>query len=122
MSQNEIQVGVKMPVGTPVEQTIEAMNRMQRLAANEPAVKLVYVSAGLSSMTGGGLKDEREDIGQMNLILTGGLNRAQEDSLIERLREQYNEIAGTSVKFGRPVLYSYKTPVELEIRGYNLAR
>ncbi len=121
MSQNEIQVGVKMPVGTPVERTRDALARMRRIAMGEPEIKLVYASAGLSGMAGGGLKEQREDIGQINLILSGSLDRQQEDRLIERLREQYELIPGTSVKFGRPVLYSYKTPVELEIRGYNLA-
>ncbi len=121
MSQNEIQVGVKMPVGTPVERTRDALSRMQRIAQQEPDIRLVYVSAGLSNMTGGSLQEEREDIGQINLILSGALDREQENQLIDRLREQYEQIAGTSVKFGRPVLYSYKTPVEMEIRGYNLA-
>ncbi|MBW7997594.1 MAG: efflux RND transporter permease subunit [Candidatus Glassbacteria bacterium] len=121
MSQNEIQVGLKMPVGTPVERTRDALARMQRITMQEPEVKLVYISAGLSSMTGGGLKEEREDIGQMNIMLSGNLGREQEDELIERLREQFELIPGTSVKFGRPVLYTYKTPVELEIKGYNLA-
>ncbi len=121
MSQNEIQVGVKMPVGTPVERTRDALARMQKIAMQEPDIRLVYISAGLSSMTGGSLKDEREDIGQMNLILSGNLDRKQEDQLIDRLREKYELIPGTAVKFGRPVLYSYKTPVELEIRGYNLS-
>ena len=120
MSQNEIQVGVKMPVGTPVETTRETLSRMQKLAQEEPDIKLVYASSGLSSMTGGSLKEEREDIGQINLLLSGELNRDQEDRLIERLREKYELIPGISVKFGRPVLYSYKTPVELEIRGHNL--
>lgn len=121
MSQNEIQVGVKMPVGTPVERTRDALARMQKIAMQEPDIRLVYTSAGLSSMTGGSLKDEREDIGQINLILSGNLDRKQEDQLIDRLREKYELIPGTAVKFGRPVLYSYKTPVELEIRGYNLS-
>ena len=71
-------------------------------------------------MTGGSLKEEREDIGQMSILTNSGLNRAAEDSLIDRLRMQFELIPGISVKFGRPVLYSYKTPVEIEIRGYNL--
>ena len=120
MSQGEILVGLKMPVGTPVEQTAKVMQEMQRLASVEPEVRLVYVTSGVSSMTGGSLRDEREDIGQMNLLLHPGVERMQEEALIERLRRHYELIPGSSVKFGRPVLYSYKTPIELEIRGYNL--
>jgi len=120
MSQNEIQVALKMPVGTPVETTEKALSRMQKTASADPEIRLVYVSAGLSSIGGGGLKEEREDIGQMNIMLNGGLNRAAEDALIDRLRSEYDLIPGTSVKFSRPVLYNYKTPIEIEIKGYNL--
>ncbi|OGG05943.1 MAG: hypothetical protein A3F83_05085 [Candidatus Glassbacteria bacterium RIFCSPLOWO2_12_FULL_58_11] len=120
MSQNEILVGLKMPVGTPVESTRDVLARMQRLTSAQPEVRMVYLTAGSSSMTGGSLKEEREDIGQMSILTNSGLNRAAEDSLIDRLRMQFELIPGISVKFGRPVLYSYKTPVEIEIRGYNL--
>ena len=67
MSQNEIQVALKMPVGTPVEQTEKTLARMQKITAAYPEIRLVYTSAGLSSIGGGGLKEEREDIGQMNI-------------------------------------------------------
>jgi len=120
MSQNEFLVGLKMPVGTPVESTREVLARMQRIAEQEPEVKLVYITAGVSTMAGGSLKEEREDIGQMSILLDGTLSRQEEDLLMERLRVRFERIPGVSVKFGRPVLYSYKTPVELEIRGYNL--
>ncbi len=120
MSQNEILVGLKMPVGTPVERTREVLTRMQRIAEQEPEVELVYISAGVSTMVGGSLKEEREDIGQMSILFDGSLSRQEEDLLIDELRSRFELIPGTSVKFGRPVLYSFKTPVELEIRGYNL--
>ncbi len=120
MSQGEVLVGLKMPVGTPVEQTKRVLDEMERAASAEPETRMVYVTAGVSSMTGGSMKDEREDIGQMTLLLKPGVDRAHEDALIERLRARYEMIPGAAVKFGRPVLYNYKTPVELEIRGYNL--
>jgi len=120
MSQGEVLVGLKMPVGTPVERTSEILARMERTASSEPEVELVYAMAGVSSMSGGSLKEEREDIGQMTLLLKRGLTRSDEDALIGRLRTRFDLIPGTSVKFGRPVLYSYKAPIEIEIRGYNL--
>ena len=120
MSQNEIQVGLKMPVGTPVERTRDVLASMQLIAEQEPEVKLVYITSGVSTMAGGSLKEEREDIGQMNILLDGSLSRQEEELLIDELRSRFELIPGVDVKFGRPVLYSYKTPVELEIRGYNL--
>jgi len=120
MSQGEVLVGLKMPVGTPVERTKAVLDEMQRVASDQPEVRLVYVTAGVSSMTGGSLKDEREDIGQMTLLLKPGVDRVHEEALIEHLRARYEMIPGAAVKFGRPVLYNYSTPVELDIRGYNL--
>jgi hydrophobic/amphiphilic exporter-1 (mainly G- bacteria), HAE1 family len=120
MSQGEILVGLKMPVGTPVEQTRNVLAGMERIASGRPEVRITYVTAGVSSMTGGSLKDEREDIGQMTILLKPGVDRKQEEQVIEALRPRFELIPGAAIKFGRPVLYSYKTPVELEIRGYNL--
>ncbi len=123
MSQGELQVGLKMPAGTPVEQTREVLSRMERAAMAEPGVRVVYAMAGVSGMGGGSLREEREDIGQMAILLEeGAMDRAGEDALIERLRRQYELMPGAAIKFGRPVLYSYKNPVELEIRGYDLGQ
>lgn len=121
MSQGEVLVGLKMPVGTPVERTMSVLDEMQRVASAEPEVRMVYVTAGVSSMTGSSLKEQREDIGQMTLLLQPGIDRALEEELIDHLRSRFEMIPGASVNFGRPMLYSYKTPVELEIRGYNLS-
>ena len=120
MSQGELMVGVKMPVGTPVEETSRVLAIMEEIALEYPEVKQSYATAGMSSLSGGSLSEQREDIGQLNLILQGQSSRAEEDLLIERLRQRYSVIPSVSVKFSRPVLYSFKTPVELEVRGYNL--
>jgi len=120
MSQGEILVGLKMPVGTPVENTRDVLRVMHNLAVEEPEVRLVYAMAGVSSISGGSLSEEREDIGQMTILLEGAPTREQEDELIERLRRKFELIPAASVKFGRPVLYSFKTPVELVVKGYNL--
>ncbi|MEA2063784.1 MAG: efflux RND transporter permease subunit [Gemmatimonadota bacterium] len=122
MSQGEILVGLKMPVGTPVERTRDVLATMQNMASGEPQVRLIYTTAGVSSISGGSLTEEREDIGQMTVLLAGTPTRQQENALIERLREKFGLIPAASVKFGRPVLYSFKTPVELVVKGYNLER
>jgi len=121
MSQGEVLVGLKVPAGTPVERTNEILVRMERIAREEPMVNMVYTMAGVSGIAGGSIKEERQDIGQMDIMLKSQITRQGEDELIERLRQRFELIPGTSVKFSRPVLYSYKTPIELEIRGYNLA-
>ena len=59
---------------------------MQLLAEQEPEVKLVYITSGVSTMAGGSLKEEREDIGQMNILLDGSLSRQEEELLIDEVR------------------------------------
>ena len=56
----------------------------------------------------------------MNLVLNSGSNRSDEEAAIAALRESMANQAGVEYKFGRPELFSFSTPLEIEIIGYNL--
>ncbi|MFQ5674788.1 MAG: efflux RND transporter permease subunit, partial [bacterium] len=45
-----------------------------------------------------------------------------EEELVETIRDQMQNFPGIRWKISRPVLFSFKTPVEVEIRGYNLQK
>ena len=45
----------------------------------------------------------------------------RESDLMSRLRDSLGDLPQVTVDFSRPALFTFKTPVELEIRGYDLA-
>ncbi len=123
MSQGEFFVNVRLPVGTPLPVTENALNRMSDIARDYPEVQTVYVLAGTMGQSGGNAGEERENIGQLHIQLEPGLRGEAEEEIMGRLRDSFEPIPGIEPpEFARPALFSFKNPVEVEVSGYNLAR
>lgn len=121
MSQGEFYVGVKLPVGTPLEITDRTIREMSTIVEQDPRVQMVYTIAGSSSEEGSTADEEREHIGQINVLLHKGQTREEEVLVMESLREKFRSVPGIEPpKFRRPSFFSFRTPVEVEINGYNL--
>jgi HAE1 family hydrophobic/amphiphilic exporter-1 len=67
----------------------------------------------------------KTDEGENTAKLTVTLARAssvitEEERLIKQIREHMTNYSGVQSKISRPTLFSFKTPVEVEIRGFSL--
>jgi HAE1 family hydrophobic/amphiphilic exporter-1 len=62
----------------------------------------------------------RENIGQLTLTLAPPVSRAKEETLMGELRTALDGQEGMTYRFGRPSYFSFRTPIEVEIRGFNL--
>ncbi len=124
LSQGEINLDFELPVGSPLSETLRAAERLEAMIRRDPVVLRVYSIVGTTGQSGGYASDERENIGQINIRLRPGSTRADEDALMDRLRARLRRhpIAALAYKFARPALFSYATPVEVEVRGYNLLK
>ncbi len=124
LSQGEVNIDYETPVGTPLARTLVSAERLETMVRADPAVAQVYTIVGTTGQTGGYASDELEHIGQINVRLKPGLGRAGEDAMMARLRDHLhrNPIAALTYKFSRPSLFSYATPIEIEVRGYNLLK
>src|SRR5690606_39302021 len=58
--------------------------------------------------------------GKLNVALAAGAGRVEETASMDALRGTLSRIPGVEYKFGRPSLFSFETPLEIEIVGYNL--
>lgn len=121
MSQGEFYVDVRMPIGTPLEETERTVNYMANLAKEVPGIGTVYTVAGTAAQMGFSVTEERENIGQLLIRLTSGANKRQELLVMDQLRQKFSNLPGVEYKFSRPTLFSFKTPIEVEVRGYNLS-
>ncbi len=118
--QGELYVNLELPPGTPLEVTQRRLARLERRAMALDGVATVYALAGASNEQGGVAGEHREHIGQLNLTLVPPVSRPREEALIARLREVLDGEPGLEYRFGRPAYFSFRTPLEVEIRGYNL--
>ena len=122
MSQGQVNVDFNMPVGTPLSETLSASVTLERIASQDSVVDSVYTIVGTTGQTGGYASEELEHIGQLNLRLKPRAERGEEDDLMGRLRPRLARIPALKHKFSRPSLFSFATPVEVEVSGYNLIK
>ena len=120
MSQGEFFVDVQLPIGTPLEETDRVMMRMAELVRPVPGVASVYTVAGTSSQMGFSATEQRENLGQLHVRLQPGMVGDAELAVMDELRQRFADIPGIEYKFSRPTLFSFRTPIEVEVRGYNL--
>ncbi|MBI4531093.1 MAG: efflux RND transporter permease subunit, partial [Candidatus Latescibacteria bacterium] len=113
-------VEVATSVGTPIETTDRTMRQIETTLMGHPDIQRVASIAGVEKSTTTS-SDEGEHTGKIIVTLNGGGNLvALEDRVIDRLRRELMGIPETTINISRPVLFSFKTPVEVEIRGYSL--
>ncbi|RMG61300.1 MAG: efflux RND transporter permease subunit [Calditrichaeota bacterium] len=120
--QGEFNVEVSFPVGTPVETTAELVAPIEQLFLAQPEVQKVATVAGvdLTQIT------DRES-GEHTALITVTLKpngdiAHTEEAVVARVREELGRTSGMAYKISRPVLFSFRTPIEVEIKGYNLAK
>ena len=129
--QGEFFADVELRPGVRLEVTDRRVAGIERAAAALPEVERVFSIIGASNEQGGTAGELRENLGQVSVDLRPGSTPDQEEGAIEAIRmfvrEQNQSLsrgpdgAGTmEVRFGRPSYFSFRTPVEVEIRGFNL--
>ena len=120
LSQGEFFVDVELPPGTNLEVTQRRMAGLERFAMGLDGVQEVYGIAGSSNEQGGVAGELRENVGQLTVTVRPPVSREREDALMARMRGALDRQDDLDYGFGRPAYFSFRTPVEVEIRGYNL--
>lgn len=118
--QGELYVNLELPPGTRLEVTERRLAGIERAAAALPAVRTVYALAGASNEQGGTAGERREHIGQVTVTLHPPVSAEREEEVIAALRGTLERDEDLDYRFGRPAYFSFRTPVEVDIRGYNL--
>lgn len=118
--QGEFNVELALPIGTPVEVTHEVIHPIERMILEQPQVEKIATVSGFDLT-----KVSDSEAGEHTAIITVGLKpvdniAAAEDEVLANIRNRLIGFSGITYKISRPVLFSFKTPVEVEISGYNL--
>jgi len=119
VSQGEFFFNVRLPEGTALHVTDEAIERVAAAARKDARVKQVYTSAGqidLSAFAGSAREANR---GQIAVALKRTDART-EAAVAGNLRAALDQMPGLTYEFGRPSLFTFRNPVEVEVYAYNL--
>lgn len=120
LSQGEFNVEFQLPPGTPIEQTDKALQSVQHAAGNLESIHTTFAVAGTGNQMDANPNQEGENWGELNIALAGGAGRALEENTMDEIRGSLQKVPGLNYKFSRPSLFTFKTPVEVEISGYDL--
>jgi HAE1 family hydrophobic/amphiphilic exporter-1 len=118
--QGEFFVNTELPPGTHLDVTQRRMAGLERFAGALSGVHTVYSISGTSNEQGGVTGEKRENIAQLTLTLEPPISRETEEGLMASLRTSLDREEEMKYRFGRPSYFSFRTPIEIEIRGYNL--
>ena len=117
--QAEFNLDLRLPVGTPLEETAAIVRQIEGIAGQQPQVARVATTVG-TDRSASSSAEEGEHTAQVTVRMTEGSSAAQEAALIRHLRDEVEDIPEIEVEVSHPTLFSFKTPIEVEIRGYNL--
>jgi HAE1 family hydrophobic/amphiphilic exporter-1 len=117
--QGEFTVEVALPVGTPLEETEAIVSPIERAILDERQ----HIDGLLLTIGYDAANSNRSDEGEHTARFKVLLDRADprvEGEVIDRLRRRFAAIPDLDARVVRPVLFSFKAPVEVEIHAENL--
>ncbi len=120
LSQGEFLIEMRLPPGTPLEQTDAVMARIQRSAIGVDAIKSTFASVGTGNRMDANPDEGGENWGELHVEMASSTDEPAEAAAFASLRTELERIPAIQYKFGRPTLFTFKTPIEVEVSGYNL--
>ncbi|UCC15463.1 MAG: efflux RND transporter permease subunit [Gammaproteobacteria bacterium] len=122
LAQGEFQVKIRLPAGAPLVETDRALASIEKTTSGIEDIDLSFSVAGTGNRLDASPVDAGENVGELNVRLKPGARREDEDRVMASMREALGNLAGVSYEFARPALFSFSTPLEIEIAGYDLSQ
>jgi HAE1 family hydrophobic/amphiphilic exporter-1 len=119
--QGELTFEVALPVGTPLEETDEVLAPVEAaILAEREHIQSLILSVGFDAANSR-RSDEGEHSARFKMLLDTADPRV-EQAVVARIRRRLAEVPDVAARVTRPVLFSTRTPIEVEIHGDDLAR
>ena len=119
--QGEFTVEVALPVGTPLEETDIVLAPVEdAILAERESIDKLLLTVGYDAANSQ-RSDEGEHTARFKVLLDSS-DPNLEQQVIDRLRRRFADIPDLEARVVRPVLFSFKTPVEVEIHGDDLTQ
>ncbi len=120
LSQGEFNVEFKMPPGTPLEQTDRIISGIQMAAGKIENVRTSFAVSGTGNRMDANPEEGGENWGEMIVSMSDKSLRNGDELIISDLRNHLGQVPDLQYKFSQPTLFSFRTPVEIEVAGYDL--
>lgn len=120
LAQGEFFVEINLPTGSRLESTDNVIAELARFTEQQPHVKRTYSLAGTGSLMNASPGQGGDHWGKLNVVLTDDAGKEEQQAVIAKMRDYLRVQAGVQSKFGVPELFSFSTPLEIQVSGYDL--
>lgn len=120
LAQGRFEMTVKMPPGTPLADTDALVRELQQRNEKNANIAMIYGVSGTGTRLDANPTESGENIARLLIVLKPGAGDAGERTAMDSLRADMLAHPGSDVKFSRPKLFSFDSPLEVDIRGYDL--
>ena len=120
LTQGEFSFEIELSEGAPIEQTDRVLRDLESRVAELPGVETVFASVGGSNKNQFARQAVEEHVGQLYVVMKDRRDRLLEERTIDAIRENLERYPEIRFTFSRPTLFSFKTPIEIEIYSFDL--
>jgi HAE1 family hydrophobic/amphiphilic exporter-1 len=121
MSQGEFNVELTLPTGSRLETTDLALRQLANYTEQLKGVDRTYSLAGTGSLMNASPAQGGDHWGKLNVVMQADTTAQDEESVKQAMRKYLSSQAGIQSKFGAAELFSFATPLAIEVAGYDLA-
>ncbi|MBN2430896.1 MAG: efflux RND transporter permease subunit [Acidobacteria bacterium] len=119
VKQGQFFLSIEREQGTPLFRTQETVDLLTERIKSLDGVSAVFALTGLNLQTGMSVEEEKENAARLTVNLEPAVALEREDVILEQVRHIVEPLPGLDYKFSRPTFFSFKTPIEVFVQGYN---
>lgn len=120
LAQDRFEMTIKLPPGTPLRETDRIVREVQARHAGDDGIEVLFGVSGSGTRLDANPTESGENIGKLSVVMAEGGSRALEARLVADLRQTMRGYPQAQVDFSRPALFSFSTPLEIELHGHDL--
>jgi HAE1 family hydrophobic/amphiphilic exporter-1 len=120
MSQGEFFVEITLPTGSQLENTDQVIADLAMFTADIEGVERTYALAGTGSLMNVSASQGGEYWGKLNVVMQTNSSAEATQLVMNKMRAYLTKQAGIQSKFGKPALFTFATPLAVQIVGFDL--
>jgi len=120
LAQDRFEATARLSPGAQLRETDAVVRAIQLAHDGDADIQALYGVSGTGTRLDASPTESGDNIAQLTVVLGGGYSRATEAAVIERMRSTFGQFPDVQVDFGRPELFSFSTPLEIELTSGDL--
>jgi hydrophobic/amphiphilic exporter-1 (mainly G- bacteria), HAE1 family len=120
LAQDRFEMTAKLPPGTQLRETDALVRAVQQAHAGDQDIQALYGVSGTGTRLDANPTESGDNVAKLSVVLGEHYSKQTEAEVTERMRATMARYPDIAVKFGRPQLFSFSTPMEIELRGQDI--